>query len=126
MWLYSIIGQPTQHFADRFWAKVQLGYDDDCWNWTACISHKGYGQFQVRKSRPGHAHRVAYCLSVRDVPATTLICHNCDNRLCCNPNHLFEGTPLSNMQDMIKKGRYKDWAAVREELSWERGKGVKA
>lgn len=28
--------------------------------------------------------------------------------------------------NMIKKGRYKDWGAVRDELSWERGKKVNA
>lgn len=31
--------------------------------------------------------------------------HRCDNRTCCNPSHLWEGTYLQNHQDMIRKGR---------------------
>lgn len=31
--------------------------------------------------------------------------HACDNRPCCNPAHLFEGTQKDNIADMIAKGR---------------------
>ncbi len=33
------------------------------------------------------------------------ILHKCDVPGCVNPNHLFEGTQLENMQDMRRKGR---------------------
>ena len=31
--------------------------------------------------------------------------HTCDNRPCCNPHHLYEGTPKQNSRDMSKRGR---------------------
>lgn len=32
-------------------------------------------------------------------------CHTCDNPPCCNPKHIWEGTPKANHDDMKAKGR---------------------
>jgi hypothetical protein len=36
---------------------------------------------------------------------TEFVLHRCDNRLCCNPAHLFVGTQRENIRDMMAKGR---------------------
>ena len=53
------------------------------------------------------AHRVAYAVWRGPIPDGLYVLHNCDNRPCCNPSHLFLGTHQDNMDDMYGKGRGK-------------------
>ena len=106
-WLTSILGnEPNEAFKTRFWNKVERKGPDDCWNWKAFLNPKGYGQFQIKNARPAHAHKVALALTTV-VLIGEVICHTCDNRKCCNPNHLYRGTWQSNMDDMISRQRAK-------------------
>jgi len=90
--------------AQRFWSKIRVVGLDECWEWRAGLTEKGYGWFGVS----GHAkrsHRIAYELTRGPIPPGMKVCHSCDNRKCCNPCHLFCGTDQDNMDDMKAKGR---------------------
>jgi len=96
----------TQTVEDRFWSKVDIGGSEDCWNWTGAIDTAGYGAFAIRHGKKINSHRMAYIIVVGDIPNEMYVCHMCDNRSCCNPNHLFLGTARDNNLDMRSKGRW--------------------
>lgn len=101
---------------NRFWQK--LDKSDECWIWKGKKYRNGYGQAYGGRRPNGKtferlAHRMAYELAFGTIPEGLCVCHKCDNRLCCNPDHLFLGTQKENLQDMVKKGR-----AVKAEDSW--------
>lgn len=87
----------------RFWAKVRVGAADECWPWTGARAH-GYGRIRTIGKRFCRAHRLAYALAHGD-PGPLLVCHRCDNPLCCNPAHLFLGTVQDNNLDRDAKHR---------------------
>lgn len=98
----------------RFWNKVDIGLPNECWNWTASLNVPdpkiGYGKFNVsnidgRRLKTFVAHRLAYELAFGEFDQSANVLHRCDNHLCCNPDHLFLGSQLDNVHDMIAKGR---------------------
>jgi hypothetical protein len=104
----------TESDANRFWSKVdRSGGPDACWNWQGSVTayyndFPGYGQFYLPNTRKHYAHRIAYEITHGVIPSGMLICHHCDNSLCCNPAHLFMGTDKDNTRDMYSKGRAKN------------------
>lgn len=90
---------------ERFWSTVDRRGDDECWPWLGQLNHaNGYGQYRWGRNRSG-AHRIAWTLVNGPVPAGNFILHRCDVPRCCNPAHLWAGTPKENTADMFAKGR---------------------
>lgn len=85
--------------SEAFWSRVSIR-QAGCWEWQGPLRTDGYG-------RCGNtaAHRVAYEIAHGPVPDGLYVCHQCDNPLCCNPDHLWVGTPADNYWDMRNKGR---------------------
>jgi len=72
---------------DRYWAKVQVGELDECWNWTAYRDENGYGRFSVN-GRYVLAHRFAYEALRGPIPQGLEPDHLCRNHACENPWHM--------------------------------------
>lgn len=89
----------------RFWAKVER--TENCWEWRASVFlQTGYGQFALSSTVPVNAHRMAWELHNGPIPVGAYVLHQCDNRRCVRPEHLFLGTQKDNMVDMSMKGRH--------------------
>jgi len=90
----------------QFWEKVGIGDPDVCWPWAAGTSPFGYGRVTFRKTN-WQAHRVAFTLSRGEIPVGKLVMHSCNNRLCCNPDHLAVGTHADNNKYTSQCGRHR-------------------
>jgi hypothetical protein len=121
----------TMEFNERFWNRVEIKGEDDCWLWTGAQVNSGYGVVGLLRPNKRNilAHRMAWMLeNGKAVPMGHFICHRCDVKLCCNPRHLFPGTPKSNVEDMIQKGRRVILYGVRPgntKLTLEQAKEIK-
>lgn len=87
----------------RFMAYVDK--QESCWIWKGFTNRKGYGRFSFRHNKSATAHRVSYEVFKGPIENNLFVCHQCDNPSCVNPDHLWLGTHLENMIDMIEKGR---------------------
>lgn len=71
-----------------------------------CNSHHkvhGYTRVTVRgKETP--LHRLVYEILHGKVSSDLVIRHRCDNRGCCNPDHLIHGTDGDNIRDAVERG----------------------
>ncbi len=90
--LAELNDDPTKH-----WSKYP------CLEWDRGVGGGGYGQLR-HKAKHYSCHCLAFELTY-GISDGLHTCHHCDNRRCFRPCHLFAGTMLDNMADMVAKGR---------------------
>lgn len=89
----------------EFWSRVAI--KGDCWEWTGSKTRTGYGQLYYQGGTRRATH-VALELDGRPRPFKEACArHHCDNPSCVNPEHLAWGTHQENMQDAIKRNRFR-------------------
>lgn len=89
----------------RFFSKVDVVGEAECWEWMASRNPNGYGAFCALGTTFA-AHRFSYMLANGKIEDPELVVrHKCDNPACVNPRHLETGTHQDNMLDRSMRMR---------------------
>lgn len=115
----------------RLQAKIQVD-ENGCWLWQGfVVKLSGYGSLIRQtdgKRKIWAAHRYLFYVFNGPVEAGLHILHHCDVRHCVNPDHLYAGTHVDNMRDVVVRRRHdhkltleQEWAVVRR---YEAGESI--
>lgn len=112
----TVVSMKNKKLYDRLVAKVRVNPENGCWEWTGyqikCGHYSGhYGSTtfydELRgKQRSTTTHRAMMWAIHGPLRRDQIVCHKCDNVLCCNPDHLWIGTDYENQWDSRRKNRH--------------------
>lgn len=85
--------------------------EDECWPWIGRSVILGYGSIWIQ-NRQIKSNRLALILGSGGEQLLQAN-HHCDNRICCNPKHLYWGTEADNIRDLVT--RNKEWHAIMKD-----------
>jgi hypothetical protein len=93
-----------QNALDKFFSKVEK--TDGCWFWKGGRQSRiySYGIFSLDGENV-YAHRLSWIIHYGKIENNLCVLHKCDIPLCVNPDHLFLGSQIDNLEDCRKKGR---------------------
>ena len=107
--IYGTQRPPRNNQYHRFTIKERVEYyiekTESCWTWKGPRNASGYGILRGRDCPSTLAHRTVYEVFVGPIPDGFCVCHHCDNPPCVNPSHLWIGTNIDNVRDMVSKNR---------------------
>jgi hypothetical protein len=82
----------------RFYAKVRVDFDTNCWLWVGAVQTSGYGSVGIGNKRTALVHRLSYEAHNGPIPDGLTIDHLCRNKTCVNPDHLEPVTLAENIR----------------------------
>lgn len=89
----------------NFWERMSKpDGDDGCWLWQGSKVAGGYGNLTYQQKQY-RCHRLALHLHSPAPSLECYACHTCDVPSCCNPKHLYWGSPATNVVDRDGRGR---------------------
>ncbi len=101
----SIIGSRKDKILRLLDKRIDKEYN--CWLWTGKINKSDYGDHRITNNGEISTlavHKTLWVLhNNKNVPSGMKLCHECDNKLCVNPKHLFIGTDQDNARDYQNK-----------------------
>ena len=99
--------QQLERIGIDFLRRIHVDSNTQCWEWRGSKLDSGYGQIFVIGKGNKRVHRVSAHLFLGfDLDSAEFVCHKCDNKICCNPDHLFIGDNSINQLDAVAKGRH--------------------
>lgn len=122
------MAKPSDWVADKtayenhFWSKANK--TENCWLWTNALDEDGYGYYKIQQHTI-KAHRVAFFLQHDYLTDGLYVLHTCDNPACVNPAHLYEGTPLKNMQDKCARNRQARGSKLARKMTYEKAQEIR-
>ncbi|MFB6236967.1 MAG: hypothetical protein ABEH81_01215 [Halopenitus sp.] len=82
---------------DRFWDKVDIGNEDECWEWKPKVGENRQPTFCI-DGNSEQAIRLVYQWEFGD-PGDRRVVRSCENSICMNPNHLELGGRKVEIKD---------------------------
>lgn len=102
----GIRGAVQENLEERiayYFQNIQVN-ENGCWIWTRNNCFDGYGRIMLYADE-WKVNRFAWFANFKQDPGDDKVCHECDVRLCSNPDHLFLGSVKDNMDNMRHKLR---------------------
>jgi len=81
----------------RFWKYTEKSSEENCWMYKG-TTYNSYGVL-THKGKRVYVHRVSYEFHKGTIKEGLSVLHKCNNKLCVNPKHLYEGTHKDNARD---------------------------
>lgn len=97
----------------QFWGRVQKNGGNACWQWLGPLQTQGYGVIRVcgkrKQAKQLLAHRVAWEVERGPVPEDFLVSHDCNNRGCVRPDHLYIANRVEFQKRTKGKALLRTW-----------------